>query len=53
MKRECLDHFLIFNQYQLKRIIVAFAEYYNQVKGKVIATPMLNGLHHNYAYASC
>jgi hypothetical protein len=78
MKRECLDHFLIFNPYQLKRIIVAFAEYYNQhrahqgimqripakryqprlqlsnqVKGKVIATPMLNGLHHNYAYAAC
>jgi transposase InsO family protein len=78
MKRECLDHFLVFNQYQLKCIIVAFAEYYNQhrahqgimqripaklyqpgpqlsnqVKGKVIATPMLNGLHHNYAYAAC
>jgi transposase InsO family protein len=78
MKRECLDHFLVFNQYQLKRIIVAFAEYYNQhrahqgimqripaklyqprpqlsnqVKGKVIATPMLNGLHHNYTYAAC
>jgi transposase InsO family protein len=78
MKRECLDHFLVFNQYQLKRIIVAFAEYYNQhrahqgimqripaklyqprpqlsnqVKGKVIATPILNGLHHNYTYAVC
>jgi transposase InsO family protein len=78
MKRECLDHFLIFNQYQLKRIVVAFAEYYNhhrahqgikqwipaqlnqprlqlsnQVKNKVIVTPMLNGLHHSYAYAAC
>jgi hypothetical protein len=30
MRRECLDHFLIFNEYHLKRIIVAFAEYYNQ-----------------------
>jgi transposase InsO family protein len=77
MKRECLDHFLIFNQYQLKRIVVAIVEYYNQhrahqgikqripaklnqprlqlsnqVKNKVIATPMLNGLHHSYAYAA-
>jgi len=25
----------------------------NQVKGKVIATPILNGLHHSYAYAAC
>jgi transposase InsO family protein len=78
MKRECLDHFLILNQYQLKHIVTAFAGYYNQhrphqgikqripaklsqprsqlsnqVKGKVIATPMLNGLHLSYAYATC
>jgi transposase InsO family protein len=78
MRRVCLDHFFILNQYQLKRIIVAFAEYYNQhrahqgikqripaklnqprpqlsnqVKRQVIATPMLNGLHHSYAYATC
>jgi transposase InsO family protein len=30
LKRECLDHFLIFNQHQLKRIVSNFAEYYNQ-----------------------
>ena len=30
MKRECLDHFLIFNQYQLKRIVTEFTAYYNQ-----------------------
>ncbi len=30
MKRECLDHFIILNQYQLKRIITQFANYYNQ-----------------------
>jgi transposase InsO family protein len=78
MKRECLDHFLILNQYQLKRIVTAFAGYYNQhrphqgikqripaklsqptpqlsnqVKGKVIATPILYGLHHSYAYTTC
>lgn len=76
MKRECLDHFLIFSQYQLKRIVSNYADYYNQhrahqgieqripdkfskprpplsnqVKGKVIATPFLNGLHHSYSYA--
>ncbi len=76
MKRECLDHFLILNQYQLKRIVSAFADYYNhhrahqginqkipaqfnqpratlstQGKSKVMATPMLNGLHHSYSYA--
>jgi len=61
-----------------KRIVTAYAEYYNQhrahqgiqqripakldqprlqlsnqVKSKVIATPVLNGLHHSYAYAAC
>jgi transposase InsO family protein len=30
MKRECLDHFLILNQYHLKRIVTAFVGYYNQ-----------------------
>jgi transposase InsO family protein len=77
MKRECLDHFLILNQFQLKPIVTDFADYYNQhrahqgidqrvpaqfgeprpalsnqAKGKVVAAPMLNGLHHSYAYAS-
>ena len=76
MRRECFDHFLIFNQHQLKRVVTAYADYYNQhrahqgikqrmptqfnqprpqlsnqVKSKVIATPMLNGLHHSYSYA--
>ncbi len=77
MKRECLDHFFILNQYQLKRIVTQFADYYNQhrahqgidqkvparfsqprlplsnrVKGKVMATPFLNGLHHSCTYAA-
>ena len=30
IKRECLDHFLIFNERQLKRIVVEYANYYNQ-----------------------
>ena len=76
MKRECCDHFFIFSQQQLRRIVKEFADYYNQerahqgieqripgqfkaqrpqsshnLKGKVVATPHLNGLHHSYAYA--
>jgi transposase InsO family protein len=30
MKRECLDYFLIFNQYQLNQIVTSYADYYNQ-----------------------
>jgi hypothetical protein len=33
MKRECLDHYLIFNQYQLKRIGVDFVEYLQSASG--------------------
>jgi hypothetical protein len=28
------------------------SQFSNLVKGKVIATPMLNGLHHSYGYAT-
>lgn len=76
LKRECLDFSLILHPYQLRRIVNAYVDYYNQSrphqgigqhipaqfnmpraqpakkpKGKVIATPVLNGLHHTYAYA--
>jgi len=76
LRRECLDHLLILNQQQLRRILNEFVTYYNQsrphqgidqhiptrfsqpqpkltnkLKGRVIATPVLNGLHHSYAYA--
>ncbi len=76
LKRECCDHYFIFNLQQLRRIVREFADYYNQerahqgieqripglfkaqrprtshkLKGKVLVTPHLNGLHHSYAYA--
>ena len=75
LKRECLDHFLIFNEQQLKQVVTLYTDYYNQhrahqgieqripaqfnerqvprsnqVKGKVVAKPFLNGLHYSYAY---
>jgi len=75
LRRECLDFFLIFNPYQLNRILQSYVTYYNshrphqgiqqrvptkykkkqlplsnKVKGKVISTPVLHGLHHTYAY---
>ncbi len=77
LKRECCDHFFIFNLQQLRRIVSEFADYYNQhrphqgigqriptwfinrrpptsnhVQGKVMAAPILSGLHHSYAYVS-
>jgi transposase InsO family protein len=76
LKRESLDHFLIFREAQLRRIVQEYVAYYNQhrphqgiqqripiwfvnhrpptsnrVQGKVIAMPILSGLHHSYAYA--
>lgn len=76
LKRECCDHFFIFRQQQLGRIVKEYATYHNQerahqgidqripgrfdeqrpqtshmLKGKVVVTPHLNGLHHSYAYA--
>ncbi len=76
LRRDCLDHFLILHQHQLRRVLNEFVTYYNRSrphqgidqyipamfsqprpplankpKGKVIATPALNGLHHSYAYA--
>lgn len=76
LKQECLDLCLILHPYQLRRIVNAYVDYYNQTrphqgieqhipaqfnkpraqlakkpKGKVVATPVLNELHHTYAYA--
>jgi transposase InsO family protein len=77
LRRECLDHFLIINEFQLQKIVTQYANYFNQhrahqgieqripaqfhqsrpplsnqAKDKVVVTPILNGLHHTYAYAS-
>jgi transposase InsO family protein len=67
LRRECLDHMVIFGEEHLRRILSVYAVYYNQTRthlalnkdcplerpiqrfGNVVATPVLAGLHHQYA----
>jgi len=71
VRRECLDHLLIFHEKQLQRVLGAYVHYFNQARphqgiqqqipessglsgstrqegSKVIAVPILAGLHHDY-----
>ena len=73
VRRECLDHLLIFGERQLRRVIAAYVEYFNESRphqgidqhvpcgpptwaeptsGKIIAFPVLDGLHHEYRRAA-
>jgi transposase InsO family protein len=67
LRRDCLDHVLIFGARHLRQILTSYCSYYNQSRthlsldkdaplqrtvqrcGTIIATPILSGLHHQYA----
>ena len=68
IRRECLDHMIIFNEGQLHGILTEFFDYYHRVRPhksldddspegreveddrrkKIVALPLLGGLHHHY-----
>jgi transposase InsO family protein len=66
IRRECLDHVVVFSEAHLRRILRSYADYHNRVRthlsldkdapfhrpasrtGRVVAIPMLGGLHHQY-----
>ena len=66
IRRECLDHVVVFGEAHLRRVLKAYAGYYNEVRtifrvgkeapafraspsiGRIVAMPVLGGLHHQY-----
>ena len=74
LRRECLDHMLIWNERHLYKILAEFISWYNTgrvnqgipgipqpdpsltmekpKKAKLVARPILNGLHHDYRLAA-
>ena len=67
IRRECLDHVVVFGEQHLRHLLRSYMQYYNdarthlslskdapipravQVIGRILPTPILGGLHHQYA----
>jgi transposase InsO family protein len=67
IRRECLDHVVVFGERHLRHLLRSYMQYYNdarthlslskdapipravQVIGRILPTPILGGLHHQYA----
>jgi transposase InsO family protein len=66
IRRECLDHVVIFGEHHLRHLLRSYQKYYNEcrthlsldkdaplsravtVRGRIVASPVLGGLHHQY-----
>ena len=66
IRRDCLDHVVVFSERHLRHLLEAYQRYYNEVRthlslwkdapmprevravGRVLAVPVLGGLHHQY-----
>ena len=67
IRRECLDHVVVFGERHLRHILLSYMHYYNdarghifslnkdapvpravQAVGRILPTPILGGLHHQY-----
>jgi len=61
VRRDCLDHVLIFGERHLRRVLTLYSRYYNETQGKdaplrravqrsgtIVTTPISSGLHHRY-----
>src|SRR2546423_2038258 len=55
IRRECLDHVIIFNEHHLRRVLSSYFQYHHDTRrvhlpstGNIIAFPEVGGLHHRY-----
>jgi hypothetical protein len=66
IRRECIDHVVVFGEHHLRHLLFLYDDYYNNVRphlalskdapfsravqsmGRVVAEPILGGLHHRY-----
>jgi len=66
IRRECLDHVIVFGERHLRHVLRSYQQYYNgtrthlalgkdspltrpvQTVGRILALPVLDGLHHRY-----